>query len=167
MKLLSNLLLLFLFASLIQETRAQTKHSPGSLADVNFIEGSWEAISNDKSIEAIWSAPVGDNIVGFVRMMKDGKATLYELFAFEQTPNGLMVSVKHFLPNLIGIEDKDESDRYHFLEAGDGWAVFEKQGEDVRVLYEKRSDHEFAIAIGKPHEGKWKFEDFWQFSKAL
>lgn len=166
MKLLRIFSIYFVVVLLIQEAEAQNQQNGGSLSDMDFIQGSWEATSNDKSIEAIWSAPAGDNIVGFVRIMKDGRATLYELFAFEQTPRGLIVSVKHFKPNLIGVEEKDKSDRYHFLEAGDGWAIFEKQGEEVRVLYEKRSDHEFAIALGRIHEGKWKFEDFWQFSKA-
>jgi len=43
--------------------------------------------------------------------------------------------------------------------------LFEKQGEEVRVRYEKRSENEFAIVIGKPQEGKWVFKDFWVFSR--
>lgn len=165
MKRLKFLLLLCLLTIIMPKVYAQTQQHGGSLSDVSFIEGHWKATTADRSVEAVWSAPAGDNIVGFVRMMKDGKATLYEMFAFEQTEQGLVARVKHFKPGLIGLEDKDKSDQYHFLEAGKDRAVFEKQGEDLRVLYEKRSDNKFAIAIGKPKEGEWVFEDFWQFSR--
>lgn len=165
MKQLNFLLLLCLLTTLIPETCAQTQQQGGSLSDISFIEGHWKATTEDRSVEAVWSAPAGDNIVGFVRMMKDGKATLYEMFAFEQTEEGLVALVKHFKPGLIGLEEKDKSDRYYFLEAGDGRAIFEKQGENVRVLYEKRADDKFAIVLGKPQEGEWVYKDFWQFSR--
>lgn len=159
------LLLFCLFFILLPETYAQTQQKAGSLSDVGFIEGHWKATSEGSTIEAVWSAPAGDNIVGFVRMMKDGKATLYEMFAFEQTEQGIVVRVKHFKPGLIGLEEKDESDHYNFLEAGKGRATFEKRGESLRVLYEKRSDDKFAIVLGRPQEGEWVYKDFWEFSR--
>jgi hypothetical protein len=100
-----------------------------------------------------------------VRVVKEGKISLYELFAFEETPTGLVALVKHFKPGLLGMEEKDKSDHYKFLESGNGRALFEKAGEPVRVLYEKRGDDQFAIVIGKPENGNWVFKDFWVFSR--
>lgn len=165
MKKFCFLLLLSLLATLLPEAYAQTKKKSGSLSDVGFIEGHWKANLDDRSVEAVWSAPSGDNIVGFIRMMKDNKATLYEMFAFEQTEQGLVALVKHFKPGLIGVEEKDKSDRYLFLEAGEGKAIFEKQGEALRVLYEKRAEDQFVIALGKPQEGKWVFKDLFVFNR--
>ncbi|MBC7921778.1 MAG: hypothetical protein H7Z75_11915 [Ferruginibacter sp.] len=161
----SLLFLLLLSATLLPTARAQTSPKAGSLADVGFIEGHWKATTKDNRLEAVWSAPDGDNLVGFIRMMKDGKATLYELFAFEQTPQGPVALVKHFKPGLIGLEDKEKPDRYTFLEASKGRAIFEKQGEPLRVLYEKRADDQFVIALGKSQEGKWVFKDLFEFSR--
>lgn len=104
--------------------------------------------------------PSGESMVGYVRVMKDGKVVLYELFAFEQGQEGLVALVRHFGPGLVAREEKDNPNRYDFLEAGDGRALFQKQGEDVRVLYERRSTNEFAIVIGKPDGNKWTFTDF-------
>lgn len=157
--------LLLLFTHLQPEAFAQNKQKTGSLSDIAFIEGHWKASDNGKSIEAVWSAPEGDNIVGFIRMMNDGKVTLYELFAFEQTEQGPVALVKHFKPGLIGLEEKDQADRYQFLEAEKDKAVFEKQGESLRVRYEKRPGDKFAIALGKPQEGKWVYEDWWEFNR--
>lgn len=158
-------LLLFLFSYLQSEAFAQNKPKTGSLSDMAFIEGHWKANDNGKIIEAVWSAPEGDNIVGFIRMMNEGKVTLYELFAFEQTEQGPIALVKHFKPGLVGLEEKDQADRYNFLEAGKDRAVFEKQGENLRVMYEKRPGEKFAIALGKQQEGEWVYDDLWEFNR--
>lgn len=147
------------------EAYAQTLPKIGSLSDIRFIAGHWQATANGNALEAFWSAPAGDNIVGFIRMMKDNKATLYEMFAFEQTPSGPVAMVKHFKPGLIGVEEKEKSDRYNFVEAGKDRAIFEKEGEPLRVLYEKRSADQFVIALGRMQEGKWVFKDLFQFSR--
>lgn len=151
--------------SSLPQALSQTRAKAGSISDVRFIEGSWKALAGDRSIDAVWSAPAGENMVGYVRVMRDGKVMLYELFAFEQTEEGLVVMVRHFTPGLIAREEKEKPDRYQFMEAGDSHALFQKEGQDVRVRYEKRSDNEFAIVIGRPEEGNWVFKDFWKFSR--
>lgn len=165
MKKCCFLLLFCLSTALFTEVSAQNKQKAGALSDIGFIEGHWKAMDNGKTIEAVWSAPAGDNMVGFIRMMENGKATLYELFAFEQTEEGPVALVKHFKPGLIGLEEKDQSDRYQFVEAEKGRAVFEKEGEELRVLYEKRPGDKFAIVLGKPQKGKWVFNDLWEFKR--
>lgn len=163
------LLLLFcLSTAFLAEVSAQEQSDrpkAGSLSDISFIEGHWKAMDQGKTIEAIWSAPAGDNMVGFIRMMENGKATLYELFAFEQREAGPVALIKHFKPGLIGLEEKEQSDRYQFVEAEEGRAIFDKEGEELRVLYEKRPDDKFAIALGKLQDGQWVFNDLWEFSR--
>jgi gluconolactonase len=144
---------------------AQAQQKTGSLADVKFIEGHWKGMNGPTALEAVWTAPAGDNIVGFIRMMKEDKVTLYELFAFEQTEQGPVALVKHFRPGLIGVEEKDKSDRYAFVEASEGRAIFEKQGESLRVLYEKRSADQFVIALGRTQDEKWVFKDLFVFNR--
>jgi hypothetical protein len=155
-------IVLFLFATSHYATGQASK---GSISDISFLEGRWQATPTGRTIDASWSAPDGKTIVGYVRVLKDGAIALYELFAFEETPNGLVVLVKHFKPGLVGVEEKDKADHYKFLEAGQGRALFEKTSEPVRVLYEKRGENQFAIVIGKPENGNWVFKDFWVFSR--
>ena len=137
----------------------------GSISDVRFIQGSWKANWGDRTVDAVWSSTAGENIVGYVRVIKDNKVVLYELFAFEQTAEGLVALVRHFGPGLVAREEKDTPNLYRFLEAGNGWAVFKREGEETRVKYERRSDDEFAIVIGKPESGEWAFKDFWVFKR--
>ena len=100
-----------------------------------------------------------------MRMMNNGKSTLYEILAYEETPQGLISLVKHFQPGLIGVEEKEKQDRYQFLEASTNRAIFEKQGEALRILYEKRSDNQFVIARGNLQNGEWVFRDLFVFDR--
>ncbi|MEJ7740184.1 MAG: DUF6265 family protein [Chitinophagaceae bacterium] len=161
-KVFTGLCLLVLVISL--QVFAQTT-KPGSVSDIKFIEGHWKANADGRTVEGVWLAPEGNNILGFMRMMTGGKASLYEILAYEQSDQGLVSLVKHFRPGLLGVEEKDRQDRYNFLEAGTGRAVFEKQGEALRILYEKRSADQFVIARGNLQEGKWVFKDLFVFDR--
>jgi len=160
---MKNKLFLFLFFLTVFFIDVKAQNS-GTLSDIEFLSGHWEATRNGNLVEAFWTEPEGDNIVGVVRIIGDGRAVLYEIFAIEMTDTGLEIKVKHFRPGLIGVEEKDEFDHYTFLESSNGRALFQKQGEDVRISYEMRPANKFAVAVGTPANGEWKFEDFWLFS---
>ena len=147
-------------------TYAQTTPAKaGTLANMSLLEGHWLGTFNGGPIEAVWSAPAGDNIVGFIRMMKDDKVTLYELFAFEQTESGPVALVKHFKPGLIGQEDKEKSDRYVFVEAGKDRALFEKDDASIRIIYERRPNDQLVIRRGQKKEADWVFSDLFVFNR--
>ena len=99
--------LLLLVSVLLSESYAQTQPKGGSLVDIGFIEGHWKATTPEgRTIEAVWLAPENDNILGFMRMMKDGKADLYEILAYEKSEQGLVSLVKHFKPGLLDRKKK-------------------------------------------------------------
>lgn len=160
---MKKILFFYLFIAVfpLHEMKAQ---ETGTLSDLEFIAGHWETTRNGNAVEAFWTKPEGDNMVGVVRVIGEEKAVLYEIFAIEMTDTGLEVKVKHFRPGLIGVEEKDEFDHYKFLESSNGRALFQKQGEDVRISYEVRPGNKFAVAVGTPADGGWEFEDFWLFS---
>ncbi|MFC5410431.1 DUF6265 family protein [Larkinella bovis] len=163
MRRVASLFILIAFCTLLHPAvRAQSK---GSLADVSFMEGRWRGTFNGGPIDAAWAAPEGDNLPGFMRMMKDNKVTMYEMLIFEQTEKGPIVLVKHFKPGLIGSEEKDVSDRYSFIEAKKNQALFEKSDGQVRIIYEKRSDHQLVIQRGRQEGGKWVFADLFVFNR--
>ncbi|WP_221394767.1 DUF6265 family protein [Dyadobacter sp. NIV53] len=167
LKLSPFVLAFILFIAL--NSHAQTV-KPGTLNDINFLDGRWKGPFNGGTIEASWTAPEGNNIVGFIRMIKDDKPTLYELFAFEQTEKGPVAHVKHFKPGMISLEEKEISDTYNFIEAKKNQALFEKDDATVRIIYERRTQTQLVIQRGKLEEGtsgspKWVFEDLFIFKK--
>ncbi|MCW3105834.1 MAG: hypothetical protein JWQ09_340 [Segetibacter sp.] len=160
-----TLFVLFLFSAIMPAVKGQAPQRPGKLSDLSFIEGHWKATTSDRTIEGVWLAPEGDNMLGFMRMMNDKKANLYELLAYEQTEQGFVSRVKHFKPGMLGQEEKDKSDQYTFIEAANGRVVLEKEGGEMRIVYEKRGNNQFAIMRGNLLEGKWAFKDLFVFNR--
>jgi len=136
-----------------------------TLSDVSFMKGHWLGMFNGGPIEAFWAAPAGDNLTGFMRMMRDNKVTMYEMLVFEQTEQGPVVLVKHFKPGLIAMEEKEISDRYRFIEAKKNQALFEKTDGAVRIIYELRKPTQLVIQRGKQENGKWVFADLFVFDR--
>lgn len=137
----------------------------GTLDDLSFLEGHWLGTFNGGPIEASWTSPVGGNIVGYIRMMKDDKPTMYELFVFEQTDKGPVAMVKHFKPGMIGLEEKDKHDHYNFLMAKKNEALFEKDDASVRIIYERRSPTQLVIRRANQKDGEWRAVDLFVFEK--
>ncbi|GAA4100619.1 DUF6265 family protein [Mucilaginibacter panaciglaebae] len=161
-----HVILLFFCGLLPVALFAQVPPKGGSFSDIRFIEGHWKALTAEgRLIEAVWLGFEGDNMLGFMRMMNGNKADLYEMLAYEQSDQGLVSLVKHFKPGLLGQEEKDNPNRYIFLEASKDRAVFQNTSGDLRILYEKRSDDQFAIARGNKENDKWVFKDLFVFNK--
>ena len=161
--------LLLAFSFLTFESHAQASKI-GSLNEISFLDGRWKGTFNGGPIEASWTAPEGNNIVGFIRMIKDNKPSLYELFAFEQTEKGPVAHVKHFKPGMIALEEKEVSDTYNFIEAKKNQALFEKDDASVRIIYELRTQTQLVIQRGKLEETsggspKWTFVDLFIFKR--
>ncbi len=146
-----------------QPTGAQTAPD---LSVVAHIEGHWKGQFSGGPIEAAWSAPEGNNIVGYIRMIRDNKPFLYEIFAFEQTEKGPLVRVKHFKPGLISVEEKEDADTYDFIEAKKNEALFEKSDKKVRIIYELRKRDVLVIRRGTPKDGNWEFTDLFVFDRS-
>lgn len=155
----------FVSICLLTATAAYSQAQTGSLADVSFVQGHWLGTFNGGPIEAFWAAPAGDNLTGFMRMMRDNKVTMYEMLVFEQTERGPVVLVKHFKPGMIALEEKEISDRYSFIEAKKDQALFEKSDGSVRILYEKRTENQLVFQRGKQEGGKWVFADLFVFER--
>jgi hypothetical protein len=161
-KSIFTFLALFVLGSLA--AHAQTT-ATGTLNDLKFLDGRWLGTYNGGPIEASWTAPAGNSIVGFIRMTKDEQPALYELFAFEQTEKGPVALIKHFKPGMISLEEKDVRDRYTFVEAKKNMALFEKDDITVRIIYELRTQNQLVIQRGKPENGKWIFTDLFVFKR--
>ena len=154
----------FLAFGLFLNQSASAQASKATLNDVAFMHGHWQGTFNGGPIEAFWAKPAGDNLTGFIRMMKDDKVTMYEMLIFEQTENGPVVLVKHFKPGLIAVEEKEVSDRYRFIEAKKDWALFEKQDGSIRIIYEKRGPNQMVLQRGRQENGNWTFADLFVFN---
>jgi hypothetical protein len=109
--------------------------SPGTGIDrLAWLQGCWEAVSDDRIIEEHWMAPRGESMLGVSRTIRDGSLVAYELLvvreqgdrlALEAHPSGQPAAV--FVSSGIGEQD----------------VVFENPEHDFpqRVGYERQGDN--------------------------
>lgn len=154
--------LLLVSAALSAQPPAPAKASVASLA---FLTGHWTGTASfGGTVECHWMAPSGDNVMGAIRMMNNGKATMYEILVAEQVGDGVVLRVKHFNPGLTGREEKDASDQYHVVELGKERVLLEKIGGDpLRVVWEIRPGNTLVAARGTKKDGQWAFSDLFTF----
>ena len=90
-------------------------------------------------IEDIWMPPRDGVILGAFRLTKpDGKG-FYELFAIEEFEGSLRFVVKHFHPNWVGWEEKDQALKLRLTriapdEAVFGGVAFKREAPDLLVV---------------------------------
>lgn len=154
-----------LWLAVTASVHAQSPPPPANVADLQFLTGHWTGTASfGGTVECHWMAPSGDNAMGSIRMMKDGKVTMYEILVAEQTGPSVTLRVKHFNPGLTGREEKDASDQYAVVEAKGERVVLEKfTGDPLRVIWEKRPGGLLVAARGIRKDGEWVFSDLFTF----
>lgn len=158
-------ILLLVLIAFSPSVYAQTVPKTGVISDLSFIEGQWMADAAGRTVEASWLPAKKDNMVGFFRITNSDKPNVYEILLYEQVKEGTVSLVKHFNPGLTGQEELDKPVRHVCLESGKGRVLYEKDGEAVRILYEKKSDDRFVISMGKPENNNWVYKEIFDFKR--
>lgn len=119
------------------------------LAAASFMQGHWIGVQDGALSEEIWTAPVGDSMLGLWRLVADGRARIYELLAISTDPDrGLVLRLRHFDGQLRAREEQDRPLVLHLHHADDGEVAFEGTGSDsvVRLVY-RRDGTDGLVAV--------------------
>lgn len=130
---------------------------PAKIADLAWLEGSWEGegIGGAPAIEVYSRAADGSMVGHFRQMRADGKVMFYELITINEVDGSLSYDLKHFNADLTGWEEGGEVRRFPLSEAGDGrWAF-------SGITYERTGDNEMtALVLHKGDDGKSETLEF-------
>lgn len=83
------------------------KRPPAKLADLDWLTGHWVGTGFGARAEEIWTAVDGQSLVGLFRLVKDGRAQVYEIITVVADGDSLDMRLKHFNSTLKGWEEKD------------------------------------------------------------
>ena len=103
-----------------EKVRAQA-----TIADVSWISGHWQGEGLGGVCEEIWSPPLGNNMMGMFRFVKDGKLVFYEFETIVEESNSLNLKIKHFSQDFIGWEEKGVSVNFPLISLTAKEAVFD------------------------------------------
>ena len=132
-------LLLAAQAAFAQAPAAPPPSPPAKIESMAWLAGYWEGEGMGGHMEDIWMPPRDGVILGAFRLTKpDGKG-FYELFAVEEFEGSLRFVVKHFHPNWVGWEEKDQALKMPLRRIGEneasfGGVGFRREGADMLVV---------------------------------
>jgi hypothetical protein len=108
------LALVFLFAiiqSYSQNTLkfdASKKIPQAKISDVSWIAGHWLGEAFGGVTEEVWTAPLGESMMGSFKLVVNDQVQFYEICTISEENETLVFRLKHFHNDLKGWEEKDE-----------------------------------------------------------
>ena len=109
-------------------TRRLTAGEPGApakIADLAWLAGSWRGEGLGGMNEEHWSAPAGGTMMGMYRLLKGERVAFYELLTLSESEGSLLLTLRHFHPDLRGWEERDDTVKMPFIKAEAGRYYFE------------------------------------------
>jgi len=130
--------------------RGQDK--PLKVDSLAFMAGEWERTEGAAKMEEHWTAPLGGCMMGMFRQV-NGDRKLREFEVIEETSDGVVMTVKHFTPELKEIEGRALVRK--LVKVSDNEAVFEATTEELKpkIAY-KRSGNTLDAKVELVRQGK-------------
>ena len=127
---------------------------PATIADISWLQGHWTGKALGGETEEMWMPPKGGVMLGMYRLIKDGKPVFYELLTFAEERGSLVLSLKHFEPNLTSWEEKAESRRFALVGKEPGVLFLEG------MTFIRNPDDTITVYVAVDRNGKLSEEKF-------
>ena len=101
------------------------KRPAATIADMEWLAGTWRGEGLGGQSEEIWSAPRGGVMMGMYRHLKGDAPVFYEFLTLSESDGALVIRLKHFNPDLTGWEEREESVSFPLAAIRDGAYYFE------------------------------------------
>ncbi len=79
---------------------------PATIGSMGWLAGRWQGEGLGGSVEETWAEPAGGSMVGYFRLVKDGKPVFYEIMTLLEVEGSLELRLKHVNPDMTGWEEK-------------------------------------------------------------
>ena len=84
-------------------------HRPAAtLEDAGWLVGAWTGIAFGAEFEEVWNPPSAGSMVGMYKVIRDGEVDFYELLLLVEEDGSLAIKVKHFTPDFVAWETKED-----------------------------------------------------------
>ena len=119
-----------------------------SINDMAWIAGRWTGEAFGGRFEETWNPPMGGEMMGMFKLVKDDKVSFYELLTIAPEGDSFVLRLKHFSPGLVGWEEKNESEEFPLVSATEKAVLF------YGLKFNKISDNEMEIEVAAGEDGK-------------
>ena len=89
-----------------------SKSPKANLSQVAWVAGHWKGEAFGGITEEVWTAPLGDSMMGSFKLVVNNKTEFYEICQMIQENETIMFRLKHFDGKLKGWEEKNETQNF-------------------------------------------------------
>ena len=94
------------------------------VTDLAWLAGRWTGEGLGGRIDEVWSEPDGGAMVGYFRLIKDGKPVFYEILTILEVEGSVEMRLKHVNPDMTGWEEKAGFVTFKLVKHDAGGAYF-------------------------------------------
>jgi hypothetical protein len=95
-----------------------------TVADLAWLSGTWVGEAFGGQIDEVWSPPAGGSMVGYFRLVQDGKPVFYELLTLLEVDGSVEMRLKHANPDMTGWEEKADFVTFKLIKHDETGAYF-------------------------------------------
>jgi len=149
-------LMTILLCALLAEVQAQAPKD--AVAQLSWLEGRWEGVSDGMSMEEQWTSVRGGALLGVHRDVRGDRMVSFEFLRIQATPEGAFYFASPGSRPPVA---------FKLVEAGERRAVFENRQHDFpqRILYWLDAEGAMHARIEGPQAAKTVSEE-WVWTKA-
>ena len=117
-----------------------------SVADLNWMTGSWQGELGPSTIEEIWTTPSSNSIQASVRILASGSAIIHEFIVISQTAEGLVLSLQQWGPGYVPL---GPATKMTLTESTENSVTFDadESANIRRLTYRRKDETTFEIAV--------------------
>ncbi len=107
------------------------------LDKLSWLKGMWTGRIGDDKVEEIWSGLQAGTMMGTFRWITGKKVRFYEFMTISKINRNAILKIKHFSPDLVGWEEKQDVVGFFLTELYDSRAIFyQKSEKKLWLVYE-------------------------------
>ena len=135
-----------------------------TIADVGWLAGYWRGPGLGGDCEEIWSLPAGDRMQGIFTLSREGALSFSEAMTLVEEEGSLVLKVKHFTPEFVGWEEKEDYVSFPLVKLAENAAwfrglTFRRRDADglsiFIVLTSKGERTEHELKLRRVTDGSW------------
>ena len=94
-------------------------------SDFAWLAGRWAGEGLGGAVDEVWSEPAGGAMVGFFRLVRNGKPVFYEIMTLLENEGSVEMRLKHTNPDMTGWEEKNDFVTFRLVRQDATGAYFE------------------------------------------
>lgn len=118
-----------------------------SIDDVAWLTGRWSGEGLGSVAEETWLPPAGDAMAGVFRLVGEDGVQFYEIVTVREEAGSLALRLKHFGPDLVGWEEREETVDFPLVAKADDTLWFDG------LTMKRVSEDEMHIWVALEREG--------------